>query len=35
MPETNYTGRLTHPALALGAWLHAVGGYPAFFPTTS
>lgn len=32
MPETNYIGRLTHPALALGAWLDAVGGYPAFFP---
>lgn len=31
MPETNYIGRLTHPALAQGAWLDAVGGYPAFF----
>lgn len=28
MLETSYIGRLTHPALALGAWLDAVGGYP-------
>lgn len=35
MPETNYIGRLTHPVLALGAWLDAVGGYPASFSTTS
>lgn len=31
MPETSYTGRLIHPALALGACLDAVGGYPVFF----
>jgi len=30
-PETSYIGRLTHPALALGAWLDAMGGYPWFF----
>lgn len=35
MPKTSGTGRLTHPALALGACLHAVGEYPLvcfFFP---
>lgn len=31
MLETSYIGRLTHPALALGAWLDAVGGYPGWF----
>lgn len=35
MPETNNIGRLTPPALALGAWLDAVAGYPASFSTTS
>lgn len=35
MPETSNTGRLTHPARALGAWLDAVGGYPGFFPQFS
>lgn len=35
MPEIDYIGRLTHPALALGTRLDAVGRYPAFFSITS